>query len=483
MVVLPYPTSRLCRIIAVTVMLSVACGAADKLVAYPAPPGAPHNDRFTVRARPAGGEWTDVATYEAHVAAGMLSFASFDAGFAKPVEVEIRVKGNALKNVRVRPASQAKSETRDGAVICSLSKPAKFSVEVDGDIANNLMIFANDIEKDPVKGPANGVHYFAPGIHDLGGDGCGTLEMKSGETAYIAGGAIVYGMISAKNAAKIKIRGRGILSGAKYHNLPDPAKYSHRILLDHVSDASIEGLTIVETTTWNVLLAACDKVNVSNLKIIAALLYSDGINPVDCQQVTIDNCFIRNKDDCFSIKLRHKDTTTPITGCRDITIQNCVLWADSGRSFLIGPESSGKGTREYRDITFRNIDILQQRNYAISWAYGAMAINIGDDATLKNLRIEDVRVEGLDPNTNLLNFHILQTDFNLSPGGRVEDIFITNVSLTGEAGIGNVFRGISDERSINHVRFKNLRINGKVIDSVEEARISLLYANDITFAP
>ena len=48
--------------------------------------------------------------------------------------------------------------------------------------------------------------YFAPGIHQLPGD---TLNVPSGKTVYVAGGAIVRGCIRAVNARDVKILGRG----------------------------------------------------------------------------------------------------------------------------------------------------------------------------------------------------------------------------------------------------------------------------------
>jgi polygalacturonase len=257
----------------------------------------------------------------------------------------------------------------------------------------------------------------------------------------------------------------------------------HLIRMENVADASIEGIILLDTITWNVLLSSCDRVRVGDVKIMARGTYSDGVNPVDSRHVTIDGCFVRNEDDCFSIKLRHKDTKTPIGGCRDITIQNCLLWSDKGRSFLIGPESSGSGPREYADIAFRNVDILKVRNYdAGDWARGALAINCGDGSTVKNLLIEDVRVEGQE-NGNLINFRIVKTEFNLDAGSRIENVTVRNVTLAGKNAVDNAIVGLDADRCIDGVRFQNLSIDGKVIRSAAEGGFTIRNAKNVTFEP
>jgi polygalacturonase len=223
-------------------------------------------------------------------------------------------------------------------------------------------------------------------------------------------------------------------------------------------------------------------VKVANLKIMGWTVNSDGVNPVDCRTVNIDGCFIRNNDDCFSIKLLHRNPRAPIRGCRNITIQNCTLWPDKGRSFLIGPESSGRGNREFANILFRNIDILKNNNWTHDWSMGAMAVNCGDGATVRDILIDDVRVEGMKKGS-LFNFRIVKTPFNDHPGRRIERVMVRNVTLAGPNASGNAIVGHDRTRSVNGVRFRNLRINGKVIRSAAQGGFTVKHASNVIFQP
>lgn len=90
-----------------------------------------------------------------------------------------------------------------------LDRPRNLSVEVNGDIFHNLHLFANPIDENkPKKIKDKNLIYFGPGIHTFPGD---TLNVPSGKTVYVAGGAVVKGLIQVVNAQDVKIFGRGIV--------------------------------------------------------------------------------------------------------------------------------------------------------------------------------------------------------------------------------------------------------------------------------
>ena len=74
---------------------------------------------------------------------------------------------------------------------------------------HNLHLFANPIDENkPRKLKDKNLIYFGPGIHTFPGD---TLNVPSGKTVYVAGGALVKGCIQVVNAQNVKILGRGIV--------------------------------------------------------------------------------------------------------------------------------------------------------------------------------------------------------------------------------------------------------------------------------
>jgi hypothetical protein len=120
------------------------------------------------------------------------------------VEVSVTYNKGEVKSGRVRPLSYGITPRISGSTMTfTLDRPRNLSIEVNGDIFHNLHLFANPIDENrPKKLKDKNLIYFAPGIHQLPGD---TLNVPSGKTVYVAGGAIVRGCIRAVNARDVKI--------------------------------------------------------------------------------------------------------------------------------------------------------------------------------------------------------------------------------------------------------------------------------------
>jgi hypothetical protein len=88
------------------------------------------------------------------------------------------------------------------------------------------------------------------------------LELRSHQTLYLADGSVVLGVVRARNARNITIRGRGILAATFLPGDPIPAAAAqcmmclcgsnHAIDIEDSSDVQIEGITVVHSTSWNV---------------------------------------------------------------------------------------------------------------------------------------------------------------------------------------------------------------------------------------
>ena len=80
-------------------------------------------------------------------------------------------------------------------------------VEINGSEENSLFIFVNPLETDRPDPSDPDVVYFKAGSVSSRPD----IDLKSGQTLYIEGGAIVKGNIKANGADNISIRGCGII--------------------------------------------------------------------------------------------------------------------------------------------------------------------------------------------------------------------------------------------------------------------------------
>ena len=324
--------------------------------------------------------------------------------------------------------------------------------------------------------------YFGPGIHKIGPDGTGTLILHDHETVYIDGGAILFGKISAIGAKDITIAGHGILSGEMFtdHTFGD----EKLITIDNSTNVNISGITLLNSVSWNVVLYTCSNVVCDNLKIVGYGTHTDGIDPVCSSQVMIKNCYIRNYDDGISIKLAYGiGGSSNSRGSHGITVQDCIFWTDQGRSVLIGPESFSNSDKTYDNIIIKNIDVLYCENYNADWAKGVLAINLGDEATAKDIIFEDIRVDKLGKATNLISLSILQSVFNVSPGQSIQNITFNRISLnTSLNSLDNYIWGYDSDRSIDGVHFIDLKIDGQYIKDATEGRFDINpFASYITF--
>lgn len=468
--------------------------ALPQLTVFAAPAGAPGNNTFSVYVRYEGGEWVDLHEYDAEVDGGYLpspvyhmAFVSFDADFSKKIEVKVRKNDGAMSGVKIRPAIAGIVPTvvDNNTITFTLTTAVKLSVETNGDLHNNLMVFANKVEENPITGGGSNVHYFGPGIHKLGGDGKGLLVLNSNDKVYIAGGAVVYGSLYAAGKSNISITGRGILSGGMYTDHAYPHSLGRRlIVMDNSDNINIEGITLLNSVTWNIHLNFCSDVVCKNLKIMGWTINSDGINPVSSDNVLIDDCFIRNYDDCISIKMGYAGASSPSgRDSRNITVQNTMLWTDQGRAIGFGPESYSTEEKVMDSMTIKNIDVLYNKNYDVDWAKGVISILLGDDVTLQNVTFEDIRVDKIGSNTNLVHLAILQTElYNLTPGKRIQNIQFNRVSLNPGTNIPNVINGYDPNRIVSGVSFTDLKINNTYIKDAQSGNFKINpYAQGITF--
>lgn len=445
-----------------------------ELTVFKAPDGVAQNETYSVYVRYKGGEWVNLHEYDAGVDGGKgetpsnhMAFVSFDADFSKEIEVKVYKNSGKFSSVQIRPTVSGIEPVLEDehTVSFTLTKPQKLSLEENGNLHNNLMIFANKQEEKTYSQNSEHVHYFAPGVHLINGDGQGTLTLNSNDTVYIAGGAIVYGNIEAYGAKDIAILGRGILCGDKDLDHGYPHKVGKSLIkIENSKNVKIEGITLLNTVSWNIRLNLNSDVVCQNLKIMGWTINSDGINPVSSSNVLIDDCFMRCYDDCISIKLSYWEAANPSAkDSRNVTVQNCILWTDQGRAIALGPESYSAEEKLFENINIQNVDILYNRNYNIDWAKGALSILLGDDATMRNVLFENIRIDKLGPQTNLITIAMAPTTYSGTPGKRIENITFNNVSLNSYLLIPNIIHGYDKKRMINGVNFQNLKINGEEI--------------------
>ena len=452
---------KLKKLIIVSSLLLGLCEmlhAQNHLVTYPAPQEAELKNDFTVKVRQPGKEWQDVATYPVKVDevrntkhnVEIASMGYFD--FEGEVEVSVTSNNGNINTGRVRPLSYKISPQIDGNTLTfKLNSLRNLSIEVNGDIFHNLHLFANPIDRNnPLKPGMNpkklkkdrNLIYFAPGMHRLPGD---TLNVPSGKTVYIAGGAIVKGCIQVVNAQDVKVFGRG-----EVH--PEGRGAGIRII--NSRNIEVEGVMTTQCPT-----GGSDSVTIRNVKAISSYGWGDGMNVFASNNVLFDGVFCRNSDDCTTVYATRMGFNG---GCRNITMQNSTLWADVAHPIFIGLHGNPEKNEIMENLNYINIDILDHKEKQVDYQ-GCLAINVGDNNLVRNVRFENIRIENFRQG-QLVNLRIFfNKKYCAAPGRGIENVLFKDITYNGENAELSIIAGYNEERKVKDIRFENLRINGEVI--------------------
>ena len=370
-----------------------------KAFVYPVPAGEPVFDLYTVTV-----DGKEAPLYTARVSA--MPFNRPWPGYQRPLDqtelaavlsldmtepVEVIIHTNApVQEAVVRPVSRQVATVIEGNTVrFPISQPGQYSAEINGR-HHNLHIFANVPET--AVDPASFTYYFAPGVHEVG-----DLVLSSGESVYIAAGAVVHGGIQAYDAENIRICGRGILDYSKMER-SDPLRWEKDglMIFARCKNVVLEGITLRDASWWTVTAFNCVGLLYRNVKVVGMWRYnSDGFDFVNCQNVHVDGCFLRNYDDVIvfkGLRIKGLDNGYNNDGGRlpyehmalcNYLVENCVLWCDWGGALEIGAETVAD---RYTNMVYRNCDILRAD-------HGALRIQSGDRAVISNVLYEDIRVE------------------------------------------------------------------------------------------
>lgn len=392
---------------------------------------------------------TAVPVYVARsVHGGDYAFATFD--FTGSVEVAVSAgTGGSLSHAVIRPRSaRITSRNEDDTLRFTLDAPRKLSIEPDG-IQNPLLIFANHPEQNPPRPGDRNVIYFGPGIHRPE-----RIELKSGQTLYLAGGAVVKGAVVARGADHIRICGRGILDGTDWPWLHGPA--GQMLGLQDSSDVTIEDIVIRGSFAWTVVPMRCQRVAIRNIKIVNSRVQNDdGINPCNSQDVLIEDCFVRTDDDCVALK-GLKELNRGNAPVRGISVRRCIFWCDRARIFLFAHESQAPAIE---DLTYRDCDII---HYQMT----PFLLEPGELMPIRNARFEDVRIAG-DGQPDFITLRPTVNEYmHVRKPGSIQGIVFKDIVLDGgKAGPCVIVQGAGADHRVQDVLFDNVVRYGARLDA------------------
>ncbi|MDV7219761.1 putative Ig domain-containing protein [Streptomyces prunicolor] len=436
--------------------------SANQVATYPVPDGIATNDSFAVKVRTPGGSWHKVAIYQAksmvidpRTGSGTTqnsSMAYFD--FTGEVQVSVTYTADTVKKARIRPTSYDiahKLDKSSATLTFTLTEPRNLSIEFNEDIFDNLQLFAGAIDTNPPSADDPDVIYFGPGVHSTPD---GLLTVPSGKTVYLAGGAVLTSRVVFDHVENAKLLGRGIV-----YQAPNGGGCG----VNYCENIEIDGVTMLLPWGHSISAGQTQNLTIRNLRSISATTWGDGIDLFCCKDVVIDGVFMRNSDDCIAVYNHRWDFVGDST---DIVLKNSTLWADVAHPINVGTHGNTDSPETIENLTISNIDILDHREPQLDYQ-GCIALNPGDSNLIRNVRIEDVRVEDFRWG-QLINMRVMfNTSYNTSAGRGIEMVYVKNLSYTGTHAATSHMVGYDANHAIKDITFENLVINGTLVSDTD----------------
>ncbi len=448
----------------------------------------------------------------------LINFLSLESD--ESIEFEIIPK-KSFEKLEIRPKRLGiKPEVKDGVIRFTLPKNAYFTVEPYGR-EKALHIFVDPLRVIGVRKGDGHLTYFEEGEHDVG-----LITLTDNQTLFLAPGAVVYGSIYAKDAKNIRIIGGGILDNSRnkeeiLFQVQDSANdvavknatRRHTIQLEYCENVTIEGITIRDSLVYNIRPLACKNLLVQNVKIIGCWRYnSDGVDMHNCENVLIDNCFIRTFDDSICAKgfdcYYEGDVEEKVKKAmyrdgksydkfKNLYVKDCVIWNDWGKSLEIGAETRAE---EMCDITFTDCDIIHVTGPALDICNVDYA-HI-HDVTFKNIHVEydDPYLppflqkkdgeEYVNPDPEkvpvLIKVHTLFHKEYSAGGqrrGKIDHITFSGIQLFGKYPPLLTFAGYDADHKTKDILIENLFLNGEKLENLPEGALTLGdFTESITFS-
>jgi len=397
----------------------------------------------------------------------------------EPADFPAQIEVKAVKKVGevvIRPMSKKLEPKVEGQTVrLTLDRPEKISVDFGGGM-KALYIYAQPPETNPPKPGDSSVVTFPAG--QITENAC--LNLEDGQTLYLPGGAVLKGRIHVKEKSNVRICGHGIFDGS-FYTQGKPGGGSS-IIVERCTDFLIEDITMVRPSGWMIVLAACKKATVRNVKQIGEVVTSDGVDVVGSSNVLIEDCFLHNNDDCVVVKAflygrRSKDG--PRIDAREnvenVLVRHCTFanW-HAGNGMEIGYELS---VDSIKGVTFTDIDILH-----VHGAGAVFSIHNTDRARITDVLFENIRIEHCYD--KLIDFRISPSRYGTdTERGSVKGVTLRNIYWSqtpfNQGSTISLIGGWDEKHTIEDVLIENFCIDGKPIQHLDQLEICTRHCHNL----
>lgn len=387
-------------------------------------------------------------------------------------------------------------------------------VEFDGDMANPLMIFSDDLAAAVTDGvtefssgvtllaASNETLYFPPGVHTIGK----RFVCQENSTILIAGGAWLIGSFDLVGSNNVTITGHGVLSGEfataesmTHTNAGFLSDLTNAMILGSNTDTLVQsyggtlsGITIVNGPFYSVN-AGISYAN--KAKVISPWWYNcDGLHlandagnvGVGGPRHSITDCFIYVGD----------DATGDPSSAGELTISGCLFVINVACAFVFSYTTTGGSvnaagfTRAMNSTIVTRGYFIAGGPYPVATTHTMSVLKVWRDETEAHhaysrtgIQLSNLYIEGGGPNA-LFSLENLQYPFGTfyDAAGNISALSISNVSMETAPSYKSRIWGRDFSNTPYNLRFSNITIGGVSLTRTNwDTYVSMnAFPNDIT---
>jgi PA14 domain len=410
------------------------------------------SDRFTVAI-----DGKSVAI--AHAAENYY-FLNFDLVKNASVSITAPSEDYWAKGVEVQPWRENIRPVRHGRTITfTVGHPCELSITRPGDYlggAEMLFLFANKPEVKPPTSGSSSLRYYGPGVYHE------NIDAESGDSIYLAPGAVIFGSINIWGVDNVKIFGRGIVVYDGPQNPADDDGWIHRrnwhvIVMDNAHHIDISGITCVtRSRTWMIQMKSSRFITFDNVKVIggsAGNANQDGMDWLGGGDTVVRDTFIRAADDVFALQgnwdgYGAEEMARPGEDVSNIRIENSVL--STSISNIVRVNWPHK-TFNSSNFVLQNSDVIHigAGGCVVPFALFELWADPDGRGMHTGYRFENIRMDDW--------YSLVQIR---QPNPAVRDVRFKDIwALDSLARVPSVLKGDVDD-----VHFENVKVAGRIVE-------------------
>ena len=310
----------------------------------------------------------------------------------------------------VTPRTLAIATSRSGDTVTFTIRDAHpLVIETPG--VRALFLFVTPSETAVPSATDPNVLYFGPGEHDAG-----VIRPVSGQTVYLAPGALVHGRIDGDGVTGVQVLGRGILDAGSDTSRTDKTM---AIRFHDSSDITVSGIGVRNAQWWQTLYIRSSGIHVSWLNLMGTLINNDGIDTDGVQDMTVEHNFVMSGDDGFGWHALDAATNgEPET--RGLHATDTTFWnVTGGNPVRFG---SSMETEVFTDISITQSYVLRAKEVALKF-------DVQDWATVSDVTVDGFHVESQPVGKQAIVLQVLKGQYSNDTGYRDERGRITGITI------------------------------------------------------